>query len=103
MEIKANTLKVMCALACALIAGQVSAQTGGCCAGGVGANATMGLGERNPAVANLTLDPAWSIYEFQRDGVTYLQINDVAGESERWSHALTMRFGSCQWARMLIA
>ncbi|GAE49178.1 hypothetical protein XPR_1811 [Xanthomonas arboricola pv. pruni MAFF 301420] len=39
----------------------------------------MGLGERSPAAANLTLDPAWSIYEFQRDGVTYLQINDVAG------------------------
>ncbi|PPU71376.1 hypothetical protein XmelCFBP4644_16780 [Xanthomonas melonis] len=80
MEVKANTLKVMCILACALMAGQVSAQTGGCCAGGVGAQATMGLGGRSPAAANLTLDPAWSIYEFQRDGVTYLQINDVAGE-----------------------
>jgi hypothetical protein len=80
MEVKANTLKVVCVLACALMAGQVLAQTGGCCAGGVGAKATMGLGERSPAAANLTLDPAWSIYEFQRDGVTYLQINDVAGE-----------------------
>ena len=80
MEVKSNVLKAICVLGCALLAGQVSAQTGGCCAGGVGARATNGLGERSPASAtNLALDAAWSIYEFQRDGVTYLHINDTAG------------------------
>ncbi|WP_082925670.1 hypothetical protein [Xanthomonas nasturtii] len=73
-------MKTICFLAGVLMVGQVFAQTGGCCAGGIGARATSGLGERNPTAAtNLTLDPAWSIYEFQRDGVTYLQINDTEG------------------------
>ncbi|WP_115511924.1 MULTISPECIES: hypothetical protein [Xanthomonas] len=80
MEVKSNVLKALLVLGCASLAGHVSAQSGGCCAGGVGARATNGLGERSPAAAtNLALDSAWSIYEFQRDGVTYLQINDTAG------------------------
>ncbi len=38
-----------------------------------------GLGESAPTSLNLSLDPAWRIYEFKRDGVSYLQINDLTG------------------------
>ncbi|ASK96486.1 hypothetical protein XcvCFBP7112P_09625 [Xanthomonas citri pv. vignicola] len=89
-----TALKAVCALAGLLMAGQAFAQTGGCCAGGVGANATSGLGERNPKAAiNLALDPAWSIYEFQRDGVTYLQINDTEGAVR----AVVARVDNAMW------
>ncbi|WP_307734430.1 hypothetical protein [Xanthomonas albilineans] len=40
---------------------------------------TAGLGESAPKAPNLALDPAWRIYEFKRDGVSYLQINDLTG------------------------
>ncbi|KAB7770398.1 hypothetical protein CEK69_10955 [Xanthomonas sp. LMG 12462] len=67
------------ALAGALLACTGAAQA--CCPdGGHGAPAaSAGLGESLPKARNLALDPAWRIYEFSRDGVTYLQINDVAG------------------------
>ncbi|WP_237715463.1 hypothetical protein, partial [Xanthomonas phaseoli] len=56
--------------------------------------ATTGLGERSPsAAANLTLDPAWPIYEFQRDGVTYLQINDASGGVR----AVVARIDNAMW------
>ena len=38
-----------------------------------------GLGDSNPKAANLAIDPSLAIYELHRDGVTYLQINDVTG------------------------
>jgi hypothetical protein len=53
-----------------------------CCPdGGVGAPkmATKGLGQSTPAAMDLTTDLAWHVYEFQRDGITYTQINDVSG------------------------
>ncbi|MBB3832602.1 hypothetical protein FHR55_000768 [Xanthomonas arboricola] len=78
MDMKANALKAVCVLAGFLILGEVSAQGVCCPSGGVGVRAT-GLGDSHPNATNLTLDPAWSIYEFQRDGVTYLQINDNSG------------------------
>ncbi|WLA02775.1 hypothetical protein [Xanthomonas translucens] len=43
------------------------------------AKAKTGLGEATPAAANLSADPAWKVYQFERDGITYLQINDIAG------------------------
>ncbi|MEA5124455.1 hypothetical protein [Xanthomonas floridensis] len=77
MDMKANALKAVCVLAGFLILGEASAQV--CCPnGGSGVRAT-GLGDSHPIATNLALDAAWSIYEFQRDGVTYLQINDIAG------------------------
>ncbi|QBG88050.1 hypothetical protein ACQR53_11130 [Xanthomonas oryzae] len=77
MGIKSNALKAAFMLAGFLILGEASAQV--CCPnGGSGVRAT-GLGESHPNATNLALDAAWSIYEFQRDGVTYLQINDIAG------------------------
>ncbi|MCC8553004.1 hypothetical protein LYZ81_03255 [Xanthomonas hortorum] len=77
MDVKASALRAVCVLAGFLSLGEASAQT--CCpSGGSGVRAT-GLGDSHPSATNLALDAAWSIYEFQRDGVTYLQINDIAG------------------------
>ncbi len=40
--------------------------------------AATGLGEAMPSATNLSNDPAWQVYEFERDGIRYLQINDGA-------------------------
>lgn len=52
-----------------------------CCPGsGTGAElAAQGLGESHPSARNLSLDPSWRVYGFQRDGMTYYQINDIEG------------------------
>ncbi|WP_045761427.1 hypothetical protein [Xanthomonas albilineans] len=57
----------------------ISAQA--CCPNGTHRSPppATGLGESAPKATNLALDPAWSIYEFKRDGVSYLQINDLTG------------------------
>ena len=39
--------------------------------------ATSGLGEAIPDAVDLANDPAWQVYEFERDGIRYLQINDA--------------------------
>ncbi|CCP10780.1 hypothetical protein SMSKK35_1379 [Stenotrophomonas maltophilia SKK35] len=41
--------------------------------------ATAGLGQASPAAVNLSQDPSWQLYGFQRDGITYLQVNDLLG------------------------
>lgn len=41
--------------------------------------ATSGLGESSPATTNLSADPSWQVYEFQRSGVRYVQVNDRYG------------------------
>ena len=48
-----------------------------CCPsdGNTSPKAARGLGESTPAAA----DAAWQIYEFERDGVRYTQINDSGG------------------------
>ena len=38
-----------------------------------------GLGAPSPAATDLSISSAWSVYEFERDGIRYLQINDKAG------------------------
>lgn len=38
-----------------------------------------GLGQQHPAAANVSSDPRWLVYRFGRDGIEYLQINDLAG------------------------
>ncbi|QEN95495.1 hypothetical protein F0H33_09710 [Xanthomonas translucens pv. undulosa] len=51
-----------------------------CCpGGGSGTPAAKGLGESAPKATNLSADPEWSVYEFLRDGISYLQINDSRG------------------------
>jgi len=43
------------------------------------AAASVGLGENYPIAENLATDTNWSAYEFERDGIRYVQINDDAG------------------------
>lgn len=71
------TARLAVAGVAALVAGGAFAQ---CCpSGGTGLPASKGLGESAPAAQNLSIDPAWSVYQFERDGIAYLQINDVQG------------------------
>jgi hypothetical protein len=55
--------------------------------------ASRGLGESFPEAVDLAADPAWQVYEFQRDGVRYVQINDSAGTV----HAAAGRIGGTAW------
>lgn len=41
--------------------------------------AATGLGDANPPSADLAVDPLWEVYEFERDGIRYVQINDAGG------------------------
>lgn len=41
--------------------------------------AKRGLGQSQPLALNLSQDPGWRLYGFQRDGITYYQVNDLAG------------------------
>lgn len=41
--------------------------------------AATGLGDAYPPSADLASDPQWQVYEFERDGVGYVQINDANG------------------------
>lgn len=86
-----NWLMAFCAIAGMLASGMTMAQ---CCAnGGVGVHAMTGLGDSNPKAANLAMDPSFAIYELHRDGVTYLQINDVSGVV----HAVVARVDNALW------
>jgi len=50
-----------------------------CCPsdGNTGPKASTGLGDAVPPAADLAADPAWRVYEFERNGVRYVQINDA--------------------------
>jgi hypothetical protein len=41
--------------------------------------AATGLGAAYPPSNDLASDPQWQVYEFERDGVRYVQINDANG------------------------
>lgn len=61
-----------------LMSSQVFAQ---CCPGGGGApKATSGLGQSTPPATDLAVDPEWQVYEFERGGVRYTQVNDSTGK-----------------------
>lgn len=38
-----------------------------------------GLGQSKPSAPDLSHDPDWRVYRFERDGVSYFQVNDQAG------------------------
>jgi hypothetical protein len=60
-----------------LMSPQVFAQ---CCPTGGGApKATSGLGQSAPPASDLAIDPEWQVYEFERGGIRYTQINDDSG------------------------
>lgn len=41
--------------------------------------AKRGLGQTQPLAANLSQDSNWLVYGFEREGITYYQVNDLAG------------------------
>jgi hypothetical protein len=64
------------------------------CSDGHGApQAATGLGQQYPQATDLAADPAWQVYEFERDGIRYLQINDASGQVR----AATGRIGGTFW------
>mgnify|MGYP003422914816 FL=1 len=68
-------------LLCALIASPFASAACGCPSDGHGNGklSGSGLGESFPMSADLAVDPAWQVYEFERDGIRYVQVNDKAG------------------------
>ncbi|WP_258317486.1 hypothetical protein [Stenotrophomonas rhizophila] len=42
--------------------------------------AQRGLGQSNPETLNLSEDPNWLVYGFERNGISYYQVNDLAGQ-----------------------
>ena len=55
--------------------------------------AARGLGQSFPEAADLAADPAWQVYEFERDGVRYVQVNDLSGNVR----AAAGRIGGTFW------
>lgn len=55
--------------------------------------ASRGLGESFPTAVDLAADSSWQVYEFQRDGVRYVQVNDSAGVVR----AAAGRIGGTTW------
>ncbi|MGO1072695.1 hypothetical protein [Lysobacter sp. CA199] len=41
--------------------------------------AMSGLGEQYPLAVDLAADSSWRVYEFEREGIRYVQINDQRG------------------------
>lgn len=75
----ASSLSVL-ALICGLFASPLAAAKCGCPDDGHGApKMAFGLGEAFPQAPDLAADPGWQVYEFERDGIRYVQINDASG------------------------
>lgn len=73
-----SILSVALFAAAMLMSSQVFAQ---CCPTGGGApKATSGLGQSAPPAPDLAVDPEWQVYEFERGGVRYTQVNDSTGK-----------------------
>lgn len=66
-----------------------------CCPGnGHGVpKAASGMGEAFPQAPDLAADAAWQVYEFERDGMRYLQVNDQYGKVR----AAVGRIGGTFW------
>lgn len=56
-------------------------------------SAVTGLGESLPKTSDLSSDPQWQVYEFERDGIRYLQINDGANTAR----AAIGQIGATAW------
>jgi hypothetical protein len=66
----------------------------GCPGDGVGAPAAAsGLGQEYPSAPDLASNTAWSVYEFEREGIRYTQINDSNGNVR----AAVGRIGNTFW------
>ena len=81
-------------LACAtLFASPVWAKCGCPADGHWSQVASSGLGESFPEAVDLAADSAWQVYEFHRDGVKYVQVNDAGGTVR----AAAGRIGGTAW------
>lgn len=56
-------------------------------------SAVTGLGESLPQTSDLSSDPQWQVYAFERDGIRYLQINDGAN----FARAAIGQIGTTAW------
>ncbi len=74
---KTPVLSVALLAASLLMSSHVFAQ---CCPSGGGApKAATGLGQPFPPAADLAADPDWQVYELERGGIRYIQIEDRTG------------------------
>lgn len=79
----------------ALTASPLASATCGCPDDGHGApKAATGLGQEFPQAPDLAIDAAWQVYEFERDGIRYVQVNDRNGAVR----AAAGRIGGTFWA-----
>ncbi|MBT2767851.1 hypothetical protein J7J08_09380 [Stenotrophomonas sp. ISL-67] len=56
--------------------------------------AKRGLGQSFPNALNQSLHPNWHVYEFERDGISYYQVNDMAGRL----HLIVAKAGDAFWS-----
>jgi hypothetical protein len=56
--------------------------------------ASHGLGKSHPMGSNVSLNANWQLYVFERDGMLYYQVNDLAGRV----HIIIGRAGDAFWA-----
>lgn len=79
----------------ALTASPLASAQCGCPSDGHGApKAATGLGQEFPQAPDLAADAAWQVYEFERDGIRYVQVNDRNGAVR----AAAGRIGNTFWA-----
>lgn len=94
MQFSRSSYAALALLACAAIISPVAWAKCGCPDdGNWNPAASRGLGESFPTAADLVADPAWQVYEFQRDGIRYVQVNDQAGVVR----AAAGRIGGTAW------
>lgn len=55
---------------------------------------SFGLGQSFPVSASLSHDPGWLVYGFERDGIAYYQVNDLAGQV----HVIVAHVDGIFWA-----
>ena len=60
---------------------------------GAPANPSIGLGQAFPEAPDLSIIPGWKVYQFDRDGIRYVQINDLYGNVR----AAVGMIGSTTW------
>ncbi len=81
-------------LACVVFVSPLAWAKCGCPAdGNWNPTASSGLGESFPEAVDLAADSAWQVYEFERDGIRYIQVNDQTGTVR----AAAGRIGGMAW------
>ncbi len=79
--LKYSSFHISVSLALAFCAMLASPLASACCPrdGNGSPKAASGLGESFPVATDLAPDAAWQVYEFERDGIRYVQVNDQRG------------------------